>query len=224
MCGRFQLSVRGKEISERFNVEVFDDLYTPKFNCAPSQILPVISNSQPGLLSFFRWGLEPGWMKNPKTRKLVINARSETILQRPSFKNAFIKKRCLVPANGFYEWRESDKTPFRIFLKDELIFALAGIWEASRNVDGEVVNSFAIITTMADSKMAGIHSRMPVILSRENEKKWLMNSTPDLLQKLLLNNNRIIEMYPISKKVNSVANDGPKIIDSVNIGEQTTLF
>ncbi|HJN05505.1 MAG TPA: SOS response-associated peptidase, partial [Bacteroidales bacterium] len=127
MCGRFQLSVKGKQISERFNVEVFDELYKPNYNCAPSQKLPVITNDQPHSLSYFRWGLIPFWAKDPKLGYRNINTRSETISSKPSFKNAFKKRRCLIPANGFYEWRKDEnKTPFRIFFKNEKLFALAG--------------------------------------------------------------------------------------------------
>jgi putative SOS response-associated peptidase YedK len=130
MCGRFQLSVKGKHISERFNVEVFDEMYKPSFNCAPGQNLPVITNTEPGKLSFFKWGLVPFWAKDPKIGNKLINTRAETILEKPSFKAAFTRRRCLVPANGFFEWKkDTKKIPFRVFLKNGDLFAMAGLWE-----------------------------------------------------------------------------------------------
>ena len=135
MCGRFQLSVKGKHISERFNVEVFDEMYSPSYNCAPSQKLPIITNAEPEKLNFFKWGLVPFWSKDPKIGFKLINARAENLLEKPAFKTAFKQRRCLVPANGFYEWKKAgkQKIPFRIFLKSEEIFAIAGIWETWKN-------------------------------------------------------------------------------------------
>ncbi|MBC8320315.1 MAG: SOS response-associated peptidase [Bacteroidetes bacterium] len=213
MCGRFQLSVQGKQISERFNVEVFDELYSPNYNCAPSQKLPVITNDQPNTLSYFQWGLIPFWAKDAKEGFRNINTRSETISSKPSFKNAFKKRRCLIPSNGFYEWKkDSNKTPFRIFLVDEKIFAMAGIWETWKDSEARIINSFSIITTSANSLVADIHNRMPVILNPEDEQAWLFENDEMLLQKMLLPYaSGSMNAYPVSKKVNSPKNNNPEI-------------
>ncbi len=225
MCGRFQLSVKGKEISERFNVEVFDELYSPGFNCAPSQQLPVIINTEPEKLSFFRWGFIPSWAANPGIGFKLINTRAETIREKPAFKEAFATQRCLIPANGFFEWRKSDKIPFRIFLKNETLFAMAGIWETWKDATGKSINTFSIITTKANNIMSRVHHRMPVILSKSDEEAWLKETNPDHLQKLLKPcDDRIMEMYPVSKKVNSPINNGEEIIYPVTVEEQGTLF
>lgn len=226
MCGRFQLSVKGRHISERFNVEVFDEFYKPNYNCAPSQKLPVITNQEPDKLSFFKWGLIPFWSKDPKIGYKLINTRSESITEKPSFKNAFKKRRCLIPANGFYEWRKDEnKTPFRIFLKSEEIFSMAGIWETWKDGKGRPVHTFSIITTSPNSLMKKIHNRMPVILSPDSEKIWLHSKDESELQNLLrpFDENEMAT-YPVSKKVNSPANNDNSIILPVEEQEQGSLF
>jgi len=226
MCGRFQLSVKGKQISERFNVEVFDEFYKPNYNCAPSQKLPVITNVETGKLSYFKWGLIPSWAKDPKIGYKLINTRAETILEKPSFKNAFKSRRCLIPANGFYEWeKDKNKTPYRIFLKSEELFAMAGIWETWKDAENRPVHSFSIITTSANGFMEKIHNRMPVILSANHEEDWLQESDENVLQKLLVPYTAgKMEAYTISKKVNSPANNGHEIILPETDEGENTLF
>jgi putative SOS response-associated peptidase YedK len=226
MCGRFQLSVKGRHISERFNVEVFDEMYKPNYNCAPSQKLPVITNSEPGKLNFFRWGLIPSWAKDPKIGYKLINTRAESIAEKPSFKNAFKKRRCLVPANGFFEWRKDEnKTPFRIFLRSDELFSMAGIWETWKDAEGKPINSFSIITTTPNSLMENIHNRMPVILPREMEEAWLNETNEEALKKMFAPFPASqMEAYPVSKKVNSPANNDASIILPVEELEQGLLF
>lgn len=226
MCGRFQLSVKGKQISERFNVEVFDEMYKPTYNAAPSQKLAVIINTEPGKLNFFKWGLIPFWAKDPRIGNKLINTRAETITEKPAFKNALIKRRCLVPANGFYEWRKSDKTPFRIFLKTDELFAMAGIWETWKDAEGRPINSFSIITTTPNAIMEKLHNRMPVILSPENEADWLHETNIDKLKNLLVPfNSKNMDAYPVSTKVNSPANNSEEIVQKVDeTGGQQSIF
>lgn len=226
MCGRFQLSVKGKQISERFNVEVFDEMYKPSYNSAPSQNLPVITNVEPGQLSLFKWGLVPFWAKDPRIGNKLINTRAETITDKPAFKNALAKRRCLVPANGFYEWRKSDKTPFRIFLKTAELFAMAGIWETWKDAEGKPIHSFSIITTTPNALMEKLHNRMPVILSPENEAAWLHENEVEKLKELLAPfDSDKMEAYPISAKVNSPAINNEEIIEQVDmIGGQQSIF
>jgi putative SOS response-associated peptidase YedK len=226
MCGRFQLSVKGKQISERFNVEVFDEMYKPSYNTAPSQNLSVITNTEPGKLNFFKWGLIPFWAKDPRIGNKLINTRAETITEKPAFRNALIKRRCLVPANGFYEWRKSDKTPFRIFLKSEEIFAMAGIWETWKDAEGRPINSFSIITTTPNNLMEKLHNRMPVILKPENESAWLQEADAEKLKTLLVPfDSDNMAAYPISTKINSPANNSEENIKPVDaVGGQQSFF
>ncbi len=226
MCGRFQLSVKGRHISERFNIEVFDEFYKPNYNCAPSQKLPVITNEEPGKLSYFKWGLIPFWAKDPKIGFKMINARSESITEKPAFKNAFKKRRCLIPANGFYEWqKDANKTPFRIFLKSEELFAMAGIWEVWKDAEERPVHTFSILTTSPNKLMESIHNRMPVILPRELEKAWLKENDQTVLINMLkpFDENKM-SAYSISKKINSPANNHKQLVIPVDEPEQGSLF
>lgn len=226
MCGRFQLSVKGKQISERFNVEVFDEMYKPNYNCAPSQKLPVITNAEPAKLNYFKWGLIPFWAKDPKIGFKMINARSESITEKSAFKNAFKKRRCLVPANGFYEWQKgANKTPFRIFLKSEELFAMAGIWETWKDAEERPVHTFSIITTAPNPLMESIHNRMPIILPRESEEAWLKENDQTVLINLLKPfDEDKMSAYPISKRVNLPANNDEQLVIPVDEPEQGSLF
>jgi putative SOS response-associated peptidase YedK len=226
MCGRYQISISGKEISTRFSVDIYENTYVPKFNCAPTQLLPVISNEQPKILSFYRWGLIPFWAKDAAIGNKLINARAETITDKPSFKKAFEHQRCLIPANGFFEWRKSDKQPFRVFLKNENIFAMAGIWDKWLDENNNIIKTFSIITTKANDTVNKIHSRMPVILPREKEETWLKENNTRYLKKLLKPiENKLIAVYPVSKKINSPKNDLPELIYPLNNENiEPTLF
>jgi len=226
VCGRFQLSVKGRHISERFNIEVFDEFYKPNYNCAPSQKLPVITNEEPGRLSYFKWGLIPFWAKDPEIGFKMINARSESITEKPAFKNAYKKRRCLIPANGFYEWRkDANKTPFRIFLKSEELFAMAGIWEVWKDAEERPVHTFSILTTSPNKLMESIHNRMPVILPRELEEAWLKENDQTVLINMLkpFDENKM-SAYSISKKINSPANNHKQLVIPVDEPEQGSLF
>lgn len=223
MCGRFQLSVKGKEISERFNVEVHDEIHRPdsganqtllRYNCAPMQWLPIISNANPHQLTVARWGFLPHWAKDATMAAKMINARAETVQQKSAFKNAFLRQRCLVPANGFYEWKKtSDKQAYRFFVKNEELFAMAGLWDSWNDKEGNLIQTFTILTTTANSLMRNIHARMPVILLPEDEKKWLASNNPDELTSLLKPYaSADMDCYPVSPLVNNVANDNTQLV------------
>lgn len=222
MCGRFQLSVKGKEISERFLTELFDELHRPPaegaksplgFNCAPMQWLPVITNAEPHKISYLRWGLVPSWAKVASAAAKMINSRSETVREKPSFRKAFISRRCLVPANGFYEWKKETGQPFRIFLRNEKLFAMAGLWEQWTSSEGDIIRTFSILTTEANGLMRGVHHRMPVILPREKEQIWLKSSDENELEGLLRPYpENEMDMYPVSRAVNNVRNDDERLI------------
>lgn len=218
MCGRFSIAAPAGPIENRFDVEIGFN-YTPRFNCAPTQNIPVISNREPGVLSLYRWGLIPVWAKDKKIGNSLINARAETITEKPAFKNSFRRKRCLVPADGFYEWKRTaakQKTPYRITMKDEGLFSMAGIWDSWKDEEGEIIHSFSIITTTPNGLMQGIHDRMPVILERKDEKTWLQEKDPDVLIKLLKPfPPELMKAYPVSTLVNSPANDIPEVMAPV---------
>jgi len=214
MCGRYSFILEDEMIRERFGVTVRSAIYKARYNCAPTQKLAVISNENPGELSLYRWGLIPSWAKDISIGNKLINAKSETILEKPAFKNSFRSKRCLVLSDGFYEWKKGIvKTPFRITRRDGSAFAMAGIWDRWINPEGEEIRSFAILTTRPNSLMEKIHDRMPVILDRETEKKWIENSSPENLVTLLkpCAASSLIA-YPVSMLVNSPRNDSKEIL------------
>ena len=213
MCGRFSFSYTEKFIEENYQVEVDVSSYKPRYNCAPSQNIAVISNENLKKLSFYRWGLIPFWAKDMSIGNKIINAKAETILEKPSFKQSFKSKRCLVLADSFYEWKhDKEKIPYRILMKDKRPFAMAGIWDKWKDAEGKEINSFSIITTEANELIKEIHQRMPVILPRSEEKNWLEISDTKFLSSLLHPYNPDeMEAYPISKLVNSPVNDSPEI-------------
>jgi putative SOS response-associated peptidase YedK len=219
MCGRFSFSPLAKIIEDRFDVKVDSTRYKPRYNIAPTQNLTVISNQNPGELSFFRWGLIPFWAKDISIGNKMINAKAETIAEKPSFKNSLKHKRCLVLSDGFYEWKTispKEKIPYRITFRDNSLFAMAGIWDSWKNEEGNMINSFAIITTTPNKLMENIHPRMPVILDRKDEKSWL-NSDDTVQLQSLLKPYPVEEMtaFPVSKLVNSPANDSPEVMNPV---------
>ena len=224
MCGRYTIIAKAEEIEKRFNVEV-PDTYTARYNAAPTQVLPVITNQSPEGLSFFHWGLIPSWAKNKSISSKLINARSETIAEKASFKNALKNRRCLVLADGFYEWKKSNKKskiPYRIFLSTRELFAFAGLWEEFEDEEQKIIHTFTIVTTAANSSISQIHERMPVILDKKSEHRWLAEgiSTEEMLQILSFPHESKLEFHPVSPMVNSVANDGPELIKSTPAADQ----
>ncbi|MEI7980171.1 MAG: SOS response-associated peptidase [Bacteroidota bacterium] len=214
MCGRYSFVVEDGLILERFGIRVRTAIYKARYNCAPAQDLAVISNEDPLSLSFYRWGLIPYWSKDPAIGNKLINARAETLTEKPSFKNAFHNRRCLVPATGFFEWRRGkEKTPFNIRMKSGEPFSLAGLWDKWVSSDGQIIYSFAIITTIPNELISGIHNRMPVILQRNDEKKWLETGPESNLTVLLKPYpSDTMEAYPVKSLVNSPRNDTPDIL------------
>ncbi|HPA12144.1 MAG TPA: SOS response-associated peptidase [Bacteroidales bacterium] len=218
MCGRYSFAPDLKIVNEHYDISVNDDDLTPNYNCAPSQLLPVITNDKSIGFNFFRWGLIPFWAKDISIGNKLINARSETILEKPSFRNAFRQRRCLVSADAFYEWKQEvkEKIPYRIFLKNQNIFSMAGIWEKCKLPNGETIFSFAIITTQPNTLMTKIHNRMPVILDKKGEDLWINNTDEKELTNLLKPfPAEQMTAYRISNLVNSPRNNSPKIIEPI---------
>ncbi len=224
MCGRFTLSAPIEEIIDRFLIEAFleEENYAPSYNIAPSQsVMAVISDGKVNRMGFLRWGLIPPWAKDPSVGYKMINARGETIAEKPSFRNAFKKKRCLIIADSFYEWKHHEnktKTPMRIKLKNNHLFAMAGLWEQWKSPEGKSVFSCTVITTSPNELMEEIHDRMPVILKPEDEKVWLDPSITDanfLNQFLVPFDENQMEAYEVSSLVNSPKNNTIDLIQKI---------
>lgn len=224
MCGRYSLFADYSSLLERFDIEevsIDESEYTPSYNIAPThQVLAVVNDGTKNRLGMLRWGLIPPWAKDEKIGSKMINARAETAAEKPSFRNAFKKKRCLIIADSFYEWRRTDdqKTPMRIKLKSGEPFAFAGLWESWKSPEGKTISTCSILTTKPNDLMATIHDRMPVVLSKDAEKVWLDPKVddPEVLGKLLKPFDASeMEAYEVSSAVNSPKNNGPELIDKV---------
>ena len=222
MCGRFTLFTSLKELTDRFGLDSFPVNVSPSYNIAPTQ--PVLTvRSMPGdtkqvQADFMRWGLIPAWAKDASLGGRMINARSETASEKPSFRSAFRKRRCLILADGFYEWRKvsTGKQPVRIQMKGGSPFAFAGLWESWNNREGGEIHSCTILTMAANSFMKNIHDRMPLILQKDNESKWLdsLRNDPEEIKEMIeeLPNN-YFESWDVSKLVNTPTNNNPECIE-----------
>jgi putative SOS response-associated peptidase YedK len=184
MCGRFTLVADPNDLREAFPWVNIPDGINPRYNVAPSQPVAVIPNDGKNRLDFFTWGLIPSWAKDPAIGNRMINARAETLIEKPSFRTAFRRRRCLIPADGFFEWKvepgRKTKTPMYIRLKSGKPFALAGLWERWDSPDGSTIFSCTIITTQPNELMQVIHNRMPVILPPQAYSLWLDPAEPPL--------------------------------------------
>lgn len=219
MCGRFTLTTSPEQLRAAFYGLSVPDQVQPRYNIAPTQPVAVVANDDKFQMDFFIWGLIPSWAKDPAIGSRMINARAETLAEKPSFRAAFRRRRCLVLADGFYEWRQEpgqrSKTPLYIKLKSGEPFAFAGLWENWNSPDGSNVLSCTIITTEPNSLMQSIHNRMPVILSTESFSAWLeaRETEPSRLQDLLAPfPAELMSAYPVSPLVNSPANEDSRCI------------
>ena len=217
MCGRFALYSSFQTIKDYADLLNEISGINENYNVAPGQEIPIIINEdQQNILKSCKWGLIPFWAKDEKIGYKLINTRSETISEKPSFKSAFQQKRCLIPANGFYEWRKKDKQPFYINLKDRELFSFAGIWEIWKSPAGKQVFSCSIITTSPNEELKSIHHRMPVILQKEQEETWLTDNNGNILQKLLTSYpSEEMLFHPVSFEVNSVKNNYPELTKAI---------
>jgi putative SOS response-associated peptidase YedK len=220
MCGRFVLTANPEAVQQAFDLTSIPAEMTSRYNIAPTQPVAVITNDDPKILTFHRWGLIPSWAKDMKIGNQMINARSESVHEKPAFRSAFKRRRCLIPADGFYEWRKegSDKIPMFIHLKDRPIFAMAGLWEIWHSGDGDEIRTCTILTTEANSFMETIHNRMPVILHKEDYDFWLSpneEAVPALQALLKPFDPDAMTAYPVSKMVNRPNNDVPELIKPV---------
>jgi putative SOS response-associated peptidase YedK len=223
MCGRFSITINQEELkahlSTNYNVANFSAVFKlPRFNIAPGQeIIAIINDGNNNRVGHLKWGFIPSFAKDEKIGFSMINAKSETIDEKISFRQSFQNRRCLILADSFYEWKRvgKDKTPMRIKKIDGNIFAMAGIWNTYIRPDGVKVHSCAIITTSANKLVGEIHDRMPVILNKEDQKVWLNQVSDTIALKALLKPYPEAEMeaYQVSSIVNNAAND---VIECIN--------
>ena len=233
MCGRYRLSRRKEVLAEHFGAD-FEDLdWEPRYNIAPTQAVSVIlrDNHVPTLkASLMRWGLIPSWATDPTIGARTINARSETAATKPSFREPLQKRRCLIPADGFYEWKREGKRkqPFCFGVGDDGIFAFAGLWDRWRGPNGQAMETCTILTTAPNELLADVHDRMPVILAPEHYGPWLDPSMQDVAIAVgLLRpfDSKLMRRYPVSNRVNLIANDDPECSAPVTLPAATaTLF
>lgn len=218
MCGRYSIGPEVASLAERLKTALPAD-FSPHFNAAPSQQLPVVSNLQRKNVVLYQWGITPFWAKEASGSKQLINARAETVHEKSTFKRAFRTHRCLVLADGYYEWKKTKqgKVPYRITLADNTPFVFAGIWQEPNENSDRDVPEYCIITTQAPRSIADIHDRIPVILDPAAWDFWL-GDTEDYegLQDVLrpLSDNQL-QAYTVSKRVNNAQHDDASLIDPV---------
>lgn len=223
MCGRYTLHHDSEEIADRFGVDPVIELTPPRFNIAPSQIMPIIRQTGEREMIGCKWGLVPYWAKDPAIGNKLINAKAETLAEKPSFKYALAKRRCLIPADGFYEWQKKGKAssqPIYVRRRDGGLFAFAGLWEVWRVPgadDDERLQTFTIITTEPNELISQFHHRMAVILKPEEEAVWLdlRNKPQDVLSLLRPYAAEELEAFPVSLAVNSPSFDDATCIAPV---------
>lgn len=218
MCGRYTLASGPERVRQRFGVAEVPREWTARYNIAPSQDVPVIANLPERRVEMFRWGLLPSWAKDPALGNRMINARAETLREKPSFRAAFARRRCLILADGFYEWKKvgAGKVSMYVRLASGEPFAFAGLWESWQPREGEPVRSCTVITTEANAVVAPIHDRMPVILAPEHYARWLdpRPGDPDTLQPLLVPYPAgEMTAFAVSRAVNNPRNDSPECIE-----------
>ena len=215
MCGRFFLDTNVKDIMEHYN-EPPPDIFSARYNIAPTT--PVMACTDKAL-TFFRWGLIPSWAKDVIMGNRMFNARAETVAEKPSFRHAYRRRRCLIPASGYYEWRleTGHKQPYCCHI-DHQLFSMAGIWEHWQDGDGNEIQSCAIITTEARDTIAEIHHRMPVHISRADYAKWLNCSTENTSEadNLLSNTSPRYQYYAVNSTVNNSRNEGKDLIRALD--------
>jgi putative SOS response-associated peptidase YedK len=231
MCGRYTLTASPQVVQATFNLAETPDL-SPRYNVAPTQMVPIITGEARDKLTWVKWGLVPPWSKDESGASKLINARGETVDEKPSFRSAFKKRRCLIPADGFYEWRkEGDKKkPQFIYLgdeKDRQLFAFAGLWETWHSPTDETVYTCTIITGEPNDLVKPMHHRMAVILPPEDYSNWLDEDTPAHILKSMITTPyppETMHTYEVSTLVNNARVDEPGLLEPNTPPQQTLLM
>ena len=218
MCGRFTLTVELSEIQQDFGATIDGEVnaWVPRYNIAPTQQILTIQNPLNRIIQPMRWGLIPFWAKNEDIGNQLINARSESLAEKPSFRRSLQNKRCLILADGFYEWKTEEgkgKTPYYFRLKDQRVFTFAGLWDEWSDKEGNTVLSCTIITCNANEFVASFHQRMPVILDKDHCWEWLEDEAPRNFRSILVPYpSEEMEAYPVDRAVNDPKRDHPDLI------------
>lgn len=231
MFDRYSLTASGTKVAERFSVEV-SEVYKPRYNAAPSQLLPVITSSGKQGLSWFYWGRPPQFARNKNLGEKIINLSIETLQEKPVLKKALIQHRCIIPADGLYGWKKVGKKtsiPHRFTVTDQEIFSLAGLWEEFEDEDGTPLHTFTLITTIANELVSATNERMPVIFDKAHEDSWLSDnpSETELINMLVSYPASKMSVYTISPGISDPKNDYPSIILPAPASDQhgnLTLF
>jgi putative SOS response-associated peptidase YedK len=225
MCGRYSITTSTEALRRLFN---FDDRpnLQPRYNMAPTQMAPIVRERDGARhLDMLRWGLLPKWSKDASNAAKMINARSETIAEKPAYREAFRTRRCLVPADGFYEWQVRGKTkqPYRVTLADGAAFAFAGLWEswADPQDNGATVETFTVATVIASESISHIHDRMPVILAPGDHETWLNGDPVEVKALLKASPVERLRSFEVSPKVGNVRNDDPSLLEPYQEREPT---
>lgn len=226
MCGRYVISILPDALMEAFGLGRYEAADTesilalPRYNIAPTQMVAVTMSESPDALAAVQWGLIPSWAKDPSIGSRLINARGETLPEKPSFRASFKRRRCLVYASGFYEWRKEDaagrvKTPLYIGLKGGRPFAMAGLWEVWKAPDGGLKRTCAIVTTEPNALLATVHNRMPVILTDATRSIWLDVDAPAdaLTSTLRPYDPALMAFHAVSRRVNAPSNDDAALVE-----------
>jgi len=219
MCGRFTIMLAADEVREQLELGSLPEDWRPRFNVAPTQPVAAVTDAQTRQVEWLRWGLIPSWAKDASIGSRLINARSETAMEKPSFRQAFARRRCIILADGFYEWQHKEKkagpsVPYHFHLKNRSAFGFAGLWEFWRDAEGNPLRSCTILTTSANAIVAPVHDRMPVILSGPDLWAWLQPADPGVHAALLKPYPADqMDAYPVSRAVNDPTRDVPDLVN-----------
>jgi putative SOS response-associated peptidase YedK len=232
MCGRYRLTAKERYLRDHFGLDE-DPSWTPRWNIAPTQLVPIVRETSTGSRRSFdlvRWGLIPSWAKDPSIATKTINAMSETAADKPAFRDALRFRRCLIPADAFYEWQSiglKQKQAFSIGMADDSTFAFAGLWESWTDPNGEAVETCTILTTTPNALVADVHRRMPAILKRRDYEQWL---DPGIRNASVVSlclepfDAAMMKKYPVSTRVNRPENDDHECAQEISVTATPTLF
>lgn len=231
MIERYSIGATAKQLAERYDVEE-PVSFLSRYNAAPSQLLPIITQGVPRGFSFFYWGQPPGWSKNKALAEKIINVRAEQISEKPVLKKSLVSHRCIVPADGFYAWKKVGKKtliPWRFSKPDKSIFSIAGLWEEYDDEDNRVFHTFTVLTSPSNAFVATVSDRMPLILNKENEQIWIDKQPMDenFIESLTLDAEDHFDGFAVSPQLNTISFDRPSLILPVPPADQfgnLTLF